>query len=71
MSRMQDELTWEVRIPSGSYDRVREAKTGQRFSGRVELRRVVPEGLWDLIAIVDCENEADADLVAQLGNTEP
>jgi hypothetical protein len=36
------------------------------FFGRVELRKVVSDGLWDLVAIVDCEREADALFVAKI-----
>lgn len=63
---MQKELAWEVRIPSTRFDRVRELLAEKRFLGRVELRKVVADGPWSLIAIVDCEQEADATLVGMI-----
>lgn len=60
---MQTEFPWEVRMPSIKFDLVRALAAAKRFVGRVELRRVVADGLWDLVAIVDCEIEADARLI--------
>lgn len=61
-----DDLPWEIRIPSIRFDLVRELKTSKRFAGHVELRKVVSNGFWDLTAIVDCEREVDAALIARL-----
>ena len=61
---MRDGLPWEVRLPSLRFDEVRKLKESGALSGAVELRRVVSNGLWGLTAIVDCELEADAALVA-------
>lgn len=65
---MHEPVSHEARIPSRKFDEVRRAIRENRFTGRVQLRRVRSEGLWDLIAIVDCDNEADAALVTELGN---
>jgi hypothetical protein len=65
---MQDEMVWEVRMPSIRFDRVRELKAEKRFAGRVELRKVVSDGPWDLVAIVGCEREADATLLAMISD---
>ena len=68
---MREDVGYEVRIPSIAYDKVRKLQAERRFSGEVRLRKVVTDGPWDLIAIVACEREADADLVKMAADVPP
>lgn len=63
---MPHDFAHEVRMSSIKFDHVRVFIKQGRFTGPVELRRVVSDGLWDLVAIVDCENADDAALLTQI-----
>lgn len=60
---MRVEMPLEVRMASNRYSHVLKLQSEARFAGRVQLRKVVSVGLWDLVAIVDCETESDANLL--------
>lgn len=63
---MRNALDWIIRMPSSRFERVRQLKAERRFSGVVELVKVVPDGMWDLSAIVSCDTETDAALVCMV-----
>lgn len=63
---MKAEFAWEIRMPSFRFERVRALLAENRFIGRVELKKAVPEGPWGMVAIVGCDNETDAALLKQI-----
>lgn len=56
---MRDDLHWLIKLPSVQFEQIRDLQARNGFLGRVELIRTVPEGPWDLSAIIGCEFEAD------------